>query len=99
MDQVRTHSFGYLRETIAHRTHQRDLAKQWPSADPLGFPQRSIEVQPVDVFFGCTRRRVLRPGEVKSLPSEASLLSQDRTRAECVAAVQRDRVIQDVEHA
>ena len=59
--------------------------------------RRAVEVPAVHrLVFGRRRRGVLRAGQVEGLPAQLALLAQQGQRAEGVAAVQRDRVIQDV---
>ena len=53
----------------------------------------------VDVLDVAARLAVARRGELQRLPAERALLAQDGQRAERVAAVQRQRVIEDVQDA
>ena len=55
--------------------------------------------QPSDRLLRRLRRVVLGRGELQRLPAERALLAQDRERAERVAAVQRQRVVEDVQDA
>ena len=87
----------HLVETTLRRAHQRKLAQNRKLPQQPGLPQGPVEVEPVDVLLGHARRRVLRARKVESLPPDAPLFAQDRPRAERVAAVQWDRVIEDVE--
>jgi hypothetical protein len=67
------------------------------------FGQRSargrgaVEVQAVDGFFQIVAGMLLGAGHMEGFPAERALLAQDRAGAEGVAAVQRDRVVEDVQ--
>ncbi len=67
-------------------------AGQAPSGD-----RGAVEVQAIDVFERRCGFALLGRGEVKGLPAQRALLAQERRGAEGVAAVQRNRVVEDVE--
>ena len=80
--------------------HQRpSLNRRQLAAMPDGCQTRPEEVQAIDNLFVRSWRGVLRTGEVERLPSERALLAQNCRRAKRVPAVQRDRVVEDVEDA
>ena len=61
--------------------------------------RRAVEAQTVGVFFGLRAEALLGCGEVEGLPAQRRLLAQDGRRAEGIAAVQWQRMIEDVQDA
>ena len=61
--------------------------------------RRAMKAPTVDVLDLAARLAVARRRELQRLPAERPLLAQDGQRAEHVAAVQRKRVIEDVQDA
>ena len=68
-----------------------------PARQPPSAHARAVEVKAVHVFLVRRRAVVLGRREVQRLPAERALLLQDRERPEGVAAVQRNRVVEDVQ--
>jgi hypothetical protein len=60
---------------------------------------RAMKVPAVDGLFGALRRLPAWGGQMMRLPAERLLLAQDGQRAERVAAVQRNRMVQHVQNS
>jgi len=99
VDQVGAHGCRHRLDARGKLSHQRHLVEPRHTA-PAGCGRRAMEVPAVHRLL---QRRaagsVLGAGQVEGLPPERALLAQQRQRAERVPAVQRDRVVEDVEDA
>ena len=60
--------------------------------------RRAVEGPAVDRFLLGFARALLGRGEMQGLPTEAPLLVQEGQGAESIAAVQRNRVVEDVQY-
>ena len=99
MDQRGLHLRGHLKQPRPQLLHQPPFTNAGQSCRGCGRRRGAEEVPTVDGVFGTRRRRVLGARHVVGVPPQAPLLAQDRQGPERVAAVQRDRVIQHMQHA
>jgi len=77
-------------------THQAQLVD---AGGPRFGHRAAVEAQAIDVLDVSRYLALLGRGQVKRLPAQRTLLTQDGRSAEGVAAVQRNGVIEDVEDA
>ncbi len=97
VQHVRLHAARHFQQARLGGLHERVLGQAGqPGAGGRG---RAEEVPPVHGFFRAAGGAVLGAGEVEGVPAQPALLAQQGQRAEGVAAVQGDGVVQDVEDA
>ena len=96
---VRSYSARDFLETPRGSSHQAHFPDARKVGEPPWLPKRSIKTKPVDLFLGCTGNKVLGTRQLECIPAQSALLAQDRSGAKGVAALQWERVIENVEDA
>src|SRR5450432_4180786 len=99
MQDVGTYRARHFFETPRRCAHLRHFPDAGQAVKRAWFPRRSVEMKTVDVFFQCAGHGMLRTRHMERLPAQAPLLAQDRTRAERVAALERDRMVENMQDA
>ncbi len=99
VQDVRSDRREELLESLRSGVDDHHVVEDRNSLQLRGLDSRAVEVESCDVFLGLPRRVVFRCRQLKRLPPQSPLLAQQRQRAKCVAALQRQRMIQDVENA
>src|SRR6187401_2667124 len=92
MQNVRPYTPGNLLDAMGYFTHQLNLRNPWYAVKQSTRRRRAIEMPAVHLFFLGRYRPLFGSGEMKRFPTQRALLLENRERAECVTAVQRDRV-------
>ena len=99
VDDVGTESSGQLGDAACSCRHLAKVDGPRHGHARAGAHLRSIEPEPIDVFEVRHRRTVPRCRQLQCFPPQRPLLAQDGHGPERVAAVQRKRVIKDVQNA
>ena len=90
--------FGdHLGQAFLQAFHQLHFAEYRPFCRRSCRARRTVKVPAVDVFLRRRTADVFGRSQVKCFPAQAPLPVQDRQGAECIAAVQRNRMIEDVQ--
>ena len=92
MDHIGPNLRCHLGEALGGQAHLADQAN-------ARLASRAMEVPTIHCVDDSRARTLLRRCEVVGVPAELALLTQDRQRAERIAAVQGRRVVQDVQDA
>src|SRR6266702_3852813 len=99
MQELRSDALCDVFQPARERAHHRELRQTRQSAQALAVMRCAQEMPSVHGLVELLAAALLRPGEMGRLPSQPSLLLQYRQRAERVSAVQRQRMVEDVEEA
>src|SRR6202030_1732498 len=99
VQQLRFDLLGNRLQTVRERVHHPQLRHRRQAGEPRAVERRAEEMPAVDRLFETLGALLLRAGEMGRVPSEPPLLSQYRQRAKRVAAVQWERVIEDMQDA
>ena len=99
MQDVRPHLLDHLGDPPAHGRHQPQFADSRQLRSSVGVERSAEEMPVVDRLLGDRRRTLLRRSEMEGLPAAPTLLAQQGERAKRVAAMQRQRMVEDVEDA
>ena len=91
----RAQLFGYLLQAALKLAHQRKLAHSRQAA--RGGCRCTVKLPAIDLFFQRLGAAVFRAGEVEGFPAAPALLAQQRQGTKGVPAVQRNRVVEDVQ--
>ena len=81
------------------RPHLRTFVNDRHSTEQTWLPMRPMKPEAIDVFLDLTRVSMLRAGQLSCRPAESPLLAQDGEGPEGVAAVNGNRVIENVKDA
>ena len=87
-----------LKDALRGRPHLCPLARTRDGVQHRWRLPRPIEAQALHQLVGLRRGDVLRTGDLHRFPAQPLLLAQDGTRAECISALQRNRMIQHVQN-
>src|SRR5574340_1275395 len=88
-----------LLDAVGGFTHQLDLCESRNTFKQPARRQRAIEMPAVHLFFVSRHQPLFRAGKMERFPAQRSLLLEDRQCAESVAAVQRNRMIENMQDA
>jgi hypothetical protein len=98
MQDIRPDFAHHLEEALFNSTDQCQFAKDRQPVNAATNTGRPKEVPPFDILFHERAPDVFRCRQVKRFPTPLALLAQDRKRAERIAAMQRNRMIEDVQN-
>src|SRR4051812_16406777 len=99
MQDVRSYTPGNLLYTMGYFPHRLDLSESRHSFKQSARRRRAIEMPTVHLFVICRHRSLLGTGEMKRLPTQRPLLFENRERAKSITAMQRNRVIENMQYA
>ena len=99
MQQLRLDPLRDSGQPARERAHHHELRDRRQSRQPLAFERCAEEMPALYRLFQMLATLLLRAGEMRCFPPEALLLLQYRQRAERITAVQRQRMIEDMQDA
>jgi hypothetical protein len=99
VQHVRPDLARHFQQSRGEAVDDGQLVEQRQAVEQPRGGRGAVEAEAVDLFMRLWRRPLLGAGQVERFPAERALLLQDRAGAEGVAAVQRNRMVEHVQHA
>src|SRR5574343_80723 len=99
VDDVRPDVTGDCFQPGFQLLHQGQFAADGQIGQPAGGGRGAVEAQAIHVVDRCNRLSLLGRGQVKGFPTQGLLFAEQCCGAKGIAAVQRDRMIKDVQDA
>ena len=98
VQHVGLESFRELDQPAARRGHLGQIGDARKPGYDAGAHHRAVKRPAVHLVDCTVARRMTRRRELERFPAERALLPQDCSRAKCIAAVQRERMVEEVQH-
>src|SRR5258707_1182947 len=98
VQHVGLYPVDHLKQALFNPAHEAQLLQ----ASERGARRRSRgaeEVPAVDLFLGRTASPMLGRSQMKGIPAKRALFFQNRQGSECIATMQRNGVVEEMEDA
>lgn len=99
MEDIWPNLFDNFLQASLDLAHEGELREPWDACAGRGCHRCPVEMPTVDIFLTGSASNLFWGCQMKSFPAQPTLLAQDRQRAECITAMEWDRMIEDMQNS